>query len=259
MSILSTAFDALAAPYERMRPGYPPALIERVLDFARLSPGARLLEIGTGTGKATEPFARRGFRVLGLEPGANLVNVARQRLAAFPEVSIEQTTFEDWPLEAGAFQLVFAAQSLHWVAVAERLSKSARALAPGGTLAVFGHAPDISADPAFDAIQRVYRRQAPSLAGRDGARHFYRSQASPMLAELQASSDFQDIHHESFRWQRTLTAAAYCELLCTYSDHATLPAAMRSKLLTAVARAIDAHGGSLTIEYHTGLFLARCS
>jgi SAM-dependent methyltransferase len=257
MATLSESFDALAAPYDRARPGYPSALVERVLEFAALGAQARLLEIGCGTGKATLPFAERGYRILALEPGANLGEIARRSLAAFPEVSIATTSFEDWSLEARAFDLVFAAQSIHWVAPDVRLSKSAQALRCGGVLAIFGNAPDVSSAGAYDAVQTAYRTYAPSLVSRDAARHFYRSASSPMLAELEASSDFADLHHESFRWQRPLSSASYCELLATYSDHAVLPPEQRSVLLEAVTRAIDDHGGTITVEYHTGLFLAR--
>jgi SAM-dependent methyltransferase len=257
MSILSEAFNTFAVPYELARPGYPAPLIERVVEFAGIGADARLLEIGCGTGKATRPFAERGFRILALEPGTNLADVARRGLARFPNVEIATTSFESWRLERRAFDLVFAGQSIHWVAREQRLRTCARAQRRHGTLAIFGNAPDISADPANDSVQEQYRRHAPSLVGRDGARQFYRSPSSPMLAELEASRDFDDVHYEHFRWQRPLTSAAYRELLATYSDHATLPAEQRSALLEGVGHAIDDHGGTITIEYHTGLFLAR--
>jgi len=257
MSILSEAFNTFAVPYELARPSYPAPLIERVLEFAAPGPDARLLEIGCGTGKATRLFAERGFRILSLEPGPNLADVARRSLAPFPKVELARTSFEEWRLERRAFDLVFAAQSIHWVAREQRLRKCAQALKRHGTLAIFGNAPDISGDPANDAVQDQYRRHAPALVGRDGARQFYRSPSSPMLAELEASRDFDDVHYEHFRWQRPLSSAAYRELLATYSDHATLPAEQRSALLEGVAHAIDEHGGNITIEYHTGLFLAR--
>jgi trans-aconitate methyltransferase len=257
VSILSEAFDGFAASYERFRPSYSAAVIERILAFAALAPNARLLELGCGTGKATLPFAELGHRILALEPGPNLAAIARQHLAQFQQVEIQTTSFEDWPLEAEAFDLVFAAQSFHWVAPAQRLPKCAGALRSRGALAIFGHAPDISADPAYSAIHAAYRKHAVALSQRDGAREWYRAETSPMLAQLQASAEFDDLHHEHFSWQKSLSAASYCDLLTTYSDHATLPAERRARLLAAVARAIDEHGGTITIDYRTGLFLAR--
>lgn len=253
----SRSFDAVADRYERLRPGYPEALVERVIEFAELDGDSRLLELGSGSGKATLPFARRGLRVLGLEPGVRLAALARASLVPFGDVEIRSTTFEAWPIEERSFDLVFAGQSYHWLAKDGRLERCARALKPSGALAVFGHAPDVSGYPAYRQLQAAYRRYAPSIGDRDAARHFYAATASPMLAELAGSPLFGDVRHEIFAWHETLSAAEYCELCSTYSDHALLPDDQRTQLLEAVRRVLDEHGGTITVEYRTGLFLAR--
>ena len=60
-------FDEIAELYDRARPGYPEALVDDVVALSGIAPGGRILEIGSGTGKATEAFARRGFRIVCLE------------------------------------------------------------------------------------------------------------------------------------------------------------------------------------------------
>jgi 16S rRNA A1518/A1519 N6-dimethyltransferase RsmA/KsgA/DIM1 with predicted DNA glycosylase/AP lyase activity len=74
-------FDEVADLYDRVRPGYPDALIDDAITLAGLGPSAGVLEIGSGMGKATEAFVRRSFSVVGVEPGASLARVARQRFA----------------------------------------------------------------------------------------------------------------------------------------------------------------------------------
>jgi hypothetical protein len=86
---------------------------------------------------------------------------------------------------------------------------------------------------------------------------YYSSQESPITSELLASTEFSDVQFDSFRWERTLSAASYCTLISTYSDHSTLPPAQLSSLLTSVQHVIERHGGSISIAYQTGLFLAR--
>jgi hypothetical protein len=58
----SMSFGAVAAAYERYRPGYPAALADTVLGYAG-RPVLAALEIGAGTGKATRLFAERGITV----------------------------------------------------------------------------------------------------------------------------------------------------------------------------------------------------
>jgi hypothetical protein len=57
----SREFDTVAELYDAYRPDYPGELIESILSTTGIPPGGRILEIGSGTGKATAPFARRGF------------------------------------------------------------------------------------------------------------------------------------------------------------------------------------------------------
>ena len=250
------SFDQVAELYDATRPSYPDSLISRIEDFARLDSLALLLEVGTGTGKATLAFARRGFRILGLEPGRSLARIARSRLAAFTAVQIETTSFEDWNAPSGAFDMAFVAQAFHWLSP-DRVQRFARVLRRSGTLAIFGNVPTIPSGDLRGAIQRVYHQHAPTLNQRDDPAAWYGSAAGPILDELQASSMFEDIQYEAYSWERILTSGDYCRLLRTYSDHATLPAEQLSHLLAVMSDVIDDHGGNITVHYRTGLFLAR--
>jgi 16S rRNA A1518/A1519 N6-dimethyltransferase RsmA/KsgA/DIM1 with predicted DNA glycosylase/AP lyase activity len=80
---LAATFDRAADLYQRARPEYPSELYDHLIDVTRLSPGARLLEVGCGPGKATRPLAERGFRITCVEPGGALAAAARSNLAAF--------------------------------------------------------------------------------------------------------------------------------------------------------------------------------
>ncbi|WP_236718230.1 class I SAM-dependent methyltransferase [Actinoplanes sp. TFC3] len=64
----ATSFGAVAADYERFRPGYPAAVADLVAAYAG-RPIATALEIGAGTGKATRLFAARGITVTATDPG----------------------------------------------------------------------------------------------------------------------------------------------------------------------------------------------
>ena len=65
---LAATFDEAAALYQRVRPEYPPALYEGLLDVTGLAPAPGLLEVGCATGKGTLPLARLGFHVTAWNP-----------------------------------------------------------------------------------------------------------------------------------------------------------------------------------------------
>ncbi len=256
---LDKSFDRIAHQYDRARPTYPDSIFDRMIGFAGIDSSARVLEVGTGTGKATVPLARRGFRILGLEPGSSLAEIARARLADYSNAEVQTVSFEDWQPPSGVFALAFAAQAFHWLAPAERLPKFARVLRRAGALAVFGHAEGVIAGVLHDAIQARYQEHAPSLAARSAARHAYGSQESPLFQELRSSPLFTDAHAEFTSWNHTFSTEDYCALLGTYSDHSTLPPAQLRALLSSIAKAIDEHGGSVAVQYRTGLFLVRAA
>ncbi|MBB5571856.1 MULTISPECIES: class I SAM-dependent methyltransferase [Rhizobium] len=130
-------FDGMAGLYGDARPTYPESMFDDIAAFAGLGSKDAILEIGCGTGQATQTFARRGFSILALEPGKELMGIAQQNLMKFPHIRFAETTFEAWPGKPETFKLVMAAQSFHWVAPDVRFAKTAEQLAPGGTLAVF--------------------------------------------------------------------------------------------------------------------------
>ena len=107
------AFNEVAEIYAKARADYPEALFDDIVAAAGLTSADRILELGCGTDKATGGFGRTGCRILALDPGAELIRVARENLAAVSNIAFITSTFEAWPPELASFKLVLAAQSLH--------------------------------------------------------------------------------------------------------------------------------------------------
>jgi SAM-dependent methyltransferase len=127
---LRSTFDGVASLYDEVRPGYPERLFDNLASISGTGPGTRALELGCGTGQATLPLARRGYRILGVELSANLAAMARTKLADYPNARVLACSFEEWPLEKGAFDLVVSATAFHWVD--PLWSATERALKPCG-------------------------------------------------------------------------------------------------------------------------------
>ncbi|MFF5084617.1 class I SAM-dependent methyltransferase [Actinoplanes sp. NPDC000266] len=112
---LGLRFDEVAELYDRVRPGYPEELFADLATLTGLRPGAPVLEVGCGTGQATRSMAALGWTVTAVEPGPALAELARRRLAGFPNVTVEEAAFEDWPDRGRRFDVLVAASSWHWV------------------------------------------------------------------------------------------------------------------------------------------------
>jgi SAM-dependent methyltransferase len=234
---LRRSFDSAAGRYDTARPSYPKELFDDLVDLARLQPGAQLLEIGCGTGRASRPMLERGYSVVCVELGPHLAERARRRLAGLP-VEIHVAGFEDWEGEPGAFDLVYAATAWHWLDPAIRYRKAHRLLRPGGHLAFWGarHAFPVGFDPFFAEIQEIYDEIGESRPGEWPPPPPDR--VADDSAEIEASGLFGEIKVRRYVWETLYTADEYIALLDTFSGHITMEPAKRAHLYGEIRQRI---------------------
>lgn len=250
----SMRFDGVAALYDAYRPSYPAELIDSVVAISNIEPGDRVLEIGSGSGKATLLFAQRGFSILGLEPGQNLITVAAKNLKPFPGVRFERARFEDWETGDAVYDLLFSAQAFHWVPEEVRLVKAVKVLRPQGCLALFWNMyPGIDGEIGHD-LNKVYRTRAPELGKPLIPTEQLHRRRARSLCE---SGYFEDAVVRTYPWYILYKTEAYLGLLNTYSDHLRLANHRRRVLFEEVADVIDRHGGFIKKPYVAALYMAR--
>jgi SAM-dependent methyltransferase len=159
-------FDEVAVEYDRNRPTYPDALVDRACAVAGVGDGDRVLEIGCGTGQLTRSLLARGLRVTALEPGDRLIRVAEANLKDVGDVELVHARLEDAQLPRESYRAVFSASAIHWVDPDLSWRKIADALAPKGTLALiqyFGLQQRRSVDDQA-ALLSALRRHAGEIA-----------------------------------------------------------------------------------------------
>lgn len=103
---------------------------------ASAPPGCRVLELGSGTGRATAALARTGAQVVALELILEMIAVARRKLAGFSNVWLVAADMREPPLRS-RFDLVAAIDDpfVHLIQDEDReraFSTAARHLVPGG-------------------------------------------------------------------------------------------------------------------------------
>ncbi len=253
---LSQVFDDVAELYDEVRPRYPEPLVERILEVSGIGPAGRIVEIGAGPGKATLPFARRGYVMTCLEPGPALAARLAEHVAPYPRVLVEVARFEDWQLPEEPYDLLISGQAFHWVDPAVAYQKSANALRPGGWMATFWNkpVPEAEAEPMHGAILEAYREHAPHLIERGGKSITSHGDPAERIAE---SGRFDPALREVFPWQARHTPDHYTRLLRTHSDHRALAPAVLDRLVDGVARVIEREGGVFTVDHIAELYMAR--
>lgn len=129
----SRSFETVAAEYERHRPEYPDEALRWAAGGLGLDPGARVLDIGAGTGKLTRGLVALGFEVVAVEPGASMRHQLR---TAVPEAEALEGSAESIPLPDASVDAAFAGQAYHWFDRERALPELHRAIGSGGGLAL---------------------------------------------------------------------------------------------------------------------------
>lgn len=240
---LKTTFNTAAILYEDVRPGYPEALIQDVIGLSGLEEDSRILEVGCGTGKATRPFAERGYELVCLDIGADLIAVATEKLKEFPNVSFIEQTFEEWASH-GEFDLIISATAFHWVDPKVRYLKASEVLKSKGFLAVFSNQHIRKDEGFFAESQRLYDKYYAPLTT-SGPTH---------ATNFPGVEAFQDPIKRVYPWSQTYSSKQYIKLLGTYSGHIALPEKNKRLLFEGIANLIETkYEGQITKYYEAVL------
>ncbi len=153
-------FSSRVDDYRRFRPSYPPALIAYLLDRTGLAAGARVADIGAGTGIFTGLLLEAGLSVTAVEPNANMLAAAKSLYSANPGFHSSGGGAEDTGLASASVDLVTAAQAFHWFANRAAVTEFDRILRPGGHLALVWNRRQVE-EPLQRDYDALLRRYAP--------------------------------------------------------------------------------------------------
>jgi SAM-dependent methyltransferase len=256
--LLRQTFDDGSAEYDRARPVAPDHMFDDLVSLAALGAGARVLEIGCGTGQNTTPLAERGFEIVAVELGESMAELARRNLAAFPDVTVVTSSFEEWDSGDERFDAVVSFNAFHWIDPEVAYSKSAAVLRDGGALGVYGtrFATHDDSDPVWLAT----REDHLAATGEQDERMFL-----PIDHVRDRSDEFTDggrfatVTVRRYRWDESFDADGYVALLGTVSTYRALAGDVRSDLFERIHRRISAAGRPISLTVTAVLYVARRS
>lgn len=102
---MSGAFRVGGDAYDDFMGRYSTGLAPLFADFAGVDSGARVLDVGAGTGALAAELVARGAVVAAAEPSPEFVAVLRDR---FPAVDVREAPAEALPFEDGEFDVALA-------------------------------------------------------------------------------------------------------------------------------------------------------
>jgi len=220
----SLGFAAGAAAYERARPAYPEAAVAWLL--RDVATGARLLDLGAGTGKLTAMLVGRVADVFAVEPVAQM----RERLAAaLPSVRVVAGTAEAIPIADASLDAVLVAQAFHWFRAEEALPEIRRVLRPGGRLGLVWNARDRSV---------TWVNETAAIVDHYGDA-IRRHESGAWRTAFTGLSGFSTLEEAEFGNEQEVSADQLLDRVASTSFIATLPDAERAAVLERVRAVIE--------------------
>ncbi|WP_369382233.1 class I SAM-dependent methyltransferase [Streptomyces sp. cg36] len=217
------SFDLAAAQYAANRPSYPPGVLLAVEEvLGRHLKGARVADVGAGTGIGTALLRERGADVVAVEPGDGMIAEFRR---ALPDVPVVRGDGNALPLADLSCDLITYAQAWHWTDTSRSVPEALRVLRPGGALALWWNT--TAADVAWLDEQDARVAHWCGVGPKDRRRpETVRAGRLAGLAELPFT-------RRLLRWSRTVPLDTHLANLTSHSAFLVLGEARTREFLAA--------------------------
>jgi SAM-dependent methyltransferase len=215
-----------AEAYERGRPGYPQSVVQALARALELAPGARILDLGAGTGKLSRALLAGGYDVTAVEPLASMREVL---VGAIGSERVREGTAEAIPCADASIDAITCADSFHWFDERRALPEIRRVLRPSGGVAILRaeRHPGARWTQELWDILAVHRRDHPGFAER-----------SPGAA-LDEDPAFGPVREEVITAQETSDRERILTWIATFSWIGRLSATRRRDVLERAEALLD--------------------
>lgn len=251
-------FREIIEDYEIARPGYTLELYNDIIEYSMIKNDAKILEIGSGPGQATEFFVKNQYNITGLEISEKQVQFLSDKYSGYRNFSPTCSSFEDYDCLNETYDLIFSATAFHWIKPEVGYPKAYCLLKRNGVMAVFWHLASIIEPKTemLNQIRNIYRKYAPELddyISLDEAEDLHNLR----ISQMQINNLFNNPVSRIYRWEDEYTTERYLRLMNSYSDFHDIDNDKRKAILDSAADYIDSKGGKIAVPQEVRLYMAK--
>lgn len=243
-------FDTIPDQFDKFRPRYSEELFDFLIAGAGIGPGKSVLELGPGTGQATEPVLKTGCEYNAIELGGHLYRKMKEKYGELPNFSIENDDFITHDFGDKKFDMIYSAATIQWIPEEIAFAKTFEMLKPGGTLAMMLTCSEYRStnEPLYDKIQELYDKYyKPDIPYKHGA--FCYTKASEY--------GFTEVKKYEFKGQRVFSADEYVAFTGTHCDHIVIPEPTRTVFFDALKNAVKEAGDRIVFNDTYVLYITK--
>ena len=256
--IFDESFNKFAKNYGEVRPNYPIQLYRDIQKFCNISSQTNLLEIGTGSGIATEEIAKLNPKIITVEPGKNLLEVAMKNLSQYDNIQFICDTFENCDFKEGQFDIILSATSFHWLNKESKYYDCYKYLNDNGFLVLFWNSFFRENSQTMKEIDEVYAKNLSEIYERKtNVNKGVFDKIIKREQELIQSEYFYLSALKRYKTEYQYDADSYAALLKTYPKIIKLKSEVRNNFLREIKEVIIKNGNKITIPILTSLYICR--
>lgn len=233
-------FDSIPEQFEKWRIHYSDELFEYLIGKAGIGMGTKVLEIGPGTGQATDPILDTGCDYTAIELGKNFSDMLDKKYGSRDNYRLINDDFITHDFGTDRFDFIYSAATIQWIPEDIAFGKTFELLKSGGLLAMmFLHGDYESTDPELYAdIQKVYDEYfKPETQYKGGFRY-----------DNAVNYGYTELETKYFKGRREYTADEYIQYIGTHSDHIMLKEPYRTPFFEGIHKAVKAHGDKIVYD-----------
>lgn len=238
---LRKIFDTIPEQFDKHRLRYSEEVFRELIGYAQLGADKKVLEIGPGTGQATDPILKTGCDYLAIELGEHLTGMMRKKYGGYSNFDIINDDFITYNFGSRKFDMIISAATIQWIPEETAFSKTFELLEPGGILAMMYIASDYRSpnEELYENIQKVYSEHfKPAHKYTHGAFKY----------ENAVNYGYTEFNRREFFGKREMSADEYAALMGTSCDHIVIPEPHKTQLFDGIRKAVMQVGNRIVIN-----------
>lgn len=246
---LRKSFDTIPEKFDKWRPRYCDEVFADVIKHAQLNSGKSALEIGPGTGQATEPILKTGCNYFAIELGEHLAAYTKNKFKSYDNFHIVNADFETYNFGQQKFDLVYSAATIQWIPENIGFSRAFDLLKSGGTFAMMLTKSDYRTpnEALYNAIEEAYVQ-------------YFRPEtlySQKLTYNNVVNYGFVDLECREYYNKREFNADDFVSYLETNCDHIALKEPYKSKFYAGIKDAVLKAGNRIVVNDTIVLYLTR--
>lgn len=233
-------FDTIPEQFDCYRPRYRDELFADMIAMAQIGPGKTVLEIGPGTGQATEPILKTGCDYLGIELGEHLAAFMQNKFGSYSNFQLTVDDFITHDFDGQKFDVVYSAATIQWIPEEIAFPKVFNLLKPGGMLVMMLTRSDYRTpnEELYQDIQKVYSEHFKPTEQYKGGFQYQNC----------LNYGFEGFEVREYPSRREMNAEQFAAYSGTHCTHLVIEEDHRKAFFDGLKKVIHSYGNKIAIN-----------